>query len=324
MIVDNITNDYKMTELLNELLAEIRKQRNFDVESFLSLKKNKILSYVKDSGITDIVIGVSGGVDSAVSLSMLNELSKESGVFNVRPIFMPAHQSVGVSGQMDAQKMAEKVCQKNNLDLLIMDLNETTNCLVNSFKGKVSEDINAWAIGQLVSYLRTPTLYFYATLINQEKGKLAVTATNINASEGQLIGYFGKAGDSMADLQLLSDLFKSEVYMLAKHYQVPEEIINRKPLPDMFDGKDDEVVFGFPYDFLEIYQSLLMDNSLMTIEEAKRSLKDDAESLEIFNVWEKNLNEIRKYNGHKYLVGSPSIHFDVIETNGLSWKYNNY
>lgn len=138
-----------------------------------------------------------------------------------------------------------------------------------------------------------------------------------------MIGYFGKSGDSMADLQLISDLFKSEVYALAQHFDVPSEIINRKPLPDMFDGKDDETIFGFPYDFLELYQMvrLLSDlNYKTSIDFMKSEL--NAESLNIFNVWEENLGLMHKYNKHKYLGHSPSIHFDVIDSKiAGGWKY---
>lgn len=336
MIIDSKQNDFKMTKELKTILKRLRLERGFDTESYLSKKIKSIHSYLESSSITHIVIGISGGVDSAVSLSILNKLKKEvMPDLTIVPVFLPSFGSSAVSGQSDAHKMATLICNKVKLSLTTVDLTDSVKSLSDSIYKSLNlsnpsaskagglDKPNDWAVGQLVSYMRTPSFYYVTTLINQTEGNLAVTATNINASEGQMIGYFGKSGDSMADLQLISDLFKSEVYALAQHFDVPSEIINRKPLPDMFDGKDDETIFGFPYDFLELYQMvrLLSDlNYKTSIDFMKSEL--NSESLNIFNVWEENLGLMHKYNKHKYLGHSPSIHFDVIDSKiAGGWKY---
>lgn len=109
---------------------------------------------------------------------------------------------------------------------------------------------------------------------------------------------------------------KMAIYHL---FSLPIEIINRKPLPDMFDGKDDESIFGFPYDFLELYQSLMVLKS--PIKSIFKTMLTK-ETLILFETWETNINLMHSYNKHKYFGYSPSVHFDVLDSNVPNgWRY---
>jgi NAD+ synthetase len=66
-----------------------------------------------------------------------------------------------------------------------------------------------------------------------------------------LIGYDTKGGDALADLFILSDLVKSEVYQLAEHYQVPRSIIDAEPSAGLYEGQTDFGELGFTYAELE-------------------------------------------------------------------------
>lgn len=134
----------------------------------------------------------------------------------------------------------------------------------------------------------------------------------INRDEGAYLGYVGKASDGMVDVQLISDLHKSEVYACARFLDVPDSIIGAVCTGDMFDGRVDEEVFGTSYDFVELYLWYLNLNNFHQ-EKFKKSL--DEESLEKFNMYASNLENLHSYNAHKYLAGSPAVHLDIFESN---------
>ena len=75
--------------------------------------------------------------------------------------------------------------------------------------------------------------------------------------QGGYIGFFGKASDGMVDIQLISDLHKSEVHALARHLDVPASVIAAVPTGDVFDGRTDEEMIGASYDFIELYMLVL-------------------------------------------------------------------
>jgi hypothetical protein len=168
----------------------------------------------------------------------------------------------------------------------------------------------AWAEGQLVSYVRTPALY-YATSLLTEQGHSAIVVGTTNRDEGAYLGYFGKASDGMVDVQLISDLHKSEVVKTAQALGLPETIIKAIPSGDMYDGRTDEAVFGAPYDFVELYLSILCLS-----EREKKHLTRGWSATEIdqYDTMAARLEKLHKYNAHKYNVGSPAVHLDIMES----------
>ena len=121
----------------------------------------------------------------------------------------------------------------------------------------------------------------------------------------------GKASDGMVDIQLISDIHKSEVYEVARELNIPESIINVIPSGDMYDNRTDETVFGASYDFVELYL-----NYLNMEENQKKELVSslDEESKEQFEFYSKNLENLHKYNLHKYMAKSPAIHLDLYDS----------
>jgi NAD+ synthase (glutamine-hydrolysing) len=165
-------------------------------------------------------------------------------------------------------------------------------------------------------------LYYYTTLYS-DSGAGALLVGTTNADEGQYIGYIGKASDAMVDLQIISDLHKSEIYALAKELGVPESIISVAPTGDMFDGRVDEEVFGFPYGFVELYRYFLVMNSVEKYQFITAVIESGEK--EIFDKLQQNVEKMHKYNMHKYLGCSPSVHLDVLDSRvPRGWKYFNY
>ena len=115
----------------------------------------------------------------------------------------------------------------------------------------------------------------------------------------------------MVDLQIISDIHKSEVYKIAELLNIPQEIINTVPSGDMYDGRSDEQVFGATYDFVELFLLLKSIQDKKTVDSIKQKWTINAKKQ--FIVLSKRLEKLHNYNLHKYLSGSSSIHLDIYE-----------
>merc|ERR1711982_45345 len=115
---------------------------------------------------------------------------------------------------------------------------------------------NKFSTGQLKSYQRTPVGYYTAQLLTQQGFPCIVLGTG-NYDEDGYLCYFCKAGDGIADVQLIADLHKSEVFTVGHHLKVPGEILNAAPSADLWDGQTDKDELGISYDFVELFTEYL-------------------------------------------------------------------
>lgn len=262
---------------------------------------------MESSKMTNFVVGLSGGIDSALVAAILGKLPKK---YSVHFLSLPMYVS-GVTDQdlsvRDSWILSEWI--RNNSTCYTsyqkIDLTDCQLGVVRAFPG------SAWEEGQLSPILRTAVLYYTANKRN------AIVVGTTNRDEGAYIGFFGKASDGMNDLQLISDLHKSEVYILAKYLQLPDLFLNREPKGDVFDGRSDYQMIGATYDEVELYMSAKDNPSMMNLLEEDLSLKEPFRNIE--NLHQKNL--------HKYWhnVGSYSIHLDVMERKVFGgWNQDSY
>ena len=126
-----------------------------------------------------------------------------------------------------------------------------------------------------------------------------------NRDEGAYLGFFGKASDGMVDVQPISDLHKSEVYAIARELDVPQVVIDAPPSGNVFDGRIDEEMIGAPYWFVELY--LLARERELDLD----GLIDGSER-PAYERWRNAIERQHQKNAHKYRVGSPAIHLDVL------------
>lgn len=301
-------------QFFSELLISVRNERNFRVQHWVEKKSEILNSYLKRFGLTGCVVAVSGGIDSAVVLSLVNYASKQKGsnIKKIVPICLPAFSSSGVTGQQSATDRGLELIEKLNLDKNVLDITGFSEDICQAVNNVAQFKGFDWSKGQLVPYVRTPILY-YLTAVLSEKGFPSVICGTTNRDEGAYLGYVGKASDGMVDLQLISDLHKSEVYQVAKFLGVPASIINEKPTGDMYDGRVDEEVFGVSYDFVELF--LHFKNS--DFPECSENVK---------NIWNEvcsKLEGMHKYNKHKYLGKSPAVHLDIYDS-GVKGGWDDY
>lgn len=310
-----------LTTELSEQLALFRSKRNFQPDLYLQAKAKVINEYFKNSGLNVAVVGVSGGIDSAVVLGLLNWARQQPGspIVEIIPLLLPLTKSPGATNQSAATHRGQGLCQALGLKPQTIDLSSVEAAMREQVEPAVKILGEPWAIGQLVSYLRTPALY-YVTALCSQKGQKAVVCGTTNQDEGAYLGYFGKASDGLVDVQIISDLHKSEVYQMAQQLQLPDEIIKVVPSGDMYDGRVDEEVFGTSYDFVELYENWLRLNDYQ-----KKYFWEslDENSQQIFNQGQAALVKLHNYNLHKYLGSSPAVHLDVLEGNvPQGWKNN--
>lgn len=196
--------------------------------------KNTVISWikqkVKDSGAKGIVLGLSGGIDSAVVAALAKEAVGKN---NLLVLFLPCN-----SNPQDL-KDAKLVAHKLELKSKLVDLSAVYNNFLKILPGAIS-----LARGNLKPRLRMSALYYFANKLNY-----LVCGTG-NKSE-LLVGYFTKYGDGGVDILPIADLFKRQVRQLAKELKIPQGIITKAPTAGLWNGQTDEVEMGITYNELD-------------------------------------------------------------------------
>lgn len=304
--------------------------RKFDAQSYLDKKTAAINEFFTNAGLNSVVVGISGGVDSAVALLLFYHAAMEPGspIQKIRALKMPIYGN-GVTGQDTTIDKAHLLMAITN-DMSVINAShgfnpvEWRHCdLTMAYEEMIvqavpigHEDPNAWSNGQMASVLRTPMFYYQAALLQQDGYKSVVSGTT-NRDEGSYIGFFGKGSDGMVDIQPIADLHKSEVYKLAELLGVPKAITGDAPRGDVWDSKTDEEMIGAPYVFLQkmiehkctVYRDYKQD--LDMAERIWQRWLDTRKGNE--KTWADNIEKLHNTNKHKYMVGSPAHFIDVQE-----------
>ncbi len=308
-----IYNPQTTESLLPELhtaLATLRRRRDFDAARYIRAKIIVLNTYMRNAGLNACVLGVSGGVDSAVALGLAARAQAQADspitkiVAALMPIFDP-----GATHQSEATAKGRKVAQQFGIEPITVDLSAGHAALKSTVDAAMGVPGEPWASGQLVSYARTPALYYITSLLTQQ-GFAGILLGTTNRDEGGYLGFIGKASDAMVDVQILSDLHKSEIYAVARALEVPESILQATPTGDMYDARPDEEVFGAPYDFVELY--LLWKDLGSAGEQEALQQGWSAEAHAQFAFFAQNLEELHRYNRHKYIGKSPAVHLDIL------------
>ncbi|MEN1969277.1 NAD(+) synthase [Lentibacillus sp. N15] len=197
---------------------------------------------VKDAGVNGLLVGVSGGLDSAVVAHLIKRAVPD----NSLGVIMPCK-----SNPVDIEH-ANDVIAGCDINALTVDLTETHHALFDAIQHQVTQK-NEWqeknerlADANLRARLRMSTLYTLATNYNY-----LVVGTD-NAAEWYT-GYFTKYGDGGVDILPMVELTKQEVRELASFLGVPEHIVHKKPSADLWEGQSDEAEMGTTYNIIDAY-----------------------------------------------------------------------
>ena len=196
-----------------------------------------ISDYAKENEISTLVIGVSGGIDSAVT----STLCAETGLRTIA-LSMPIHQ---LKSQNDLSLLHCNWLKSNwnNVETDIIDLSETFNSISLAVGPKGDSEM---ALANTRARLRMATLYAFAA---SNDGIVVGTGNKV---EDFGVGFYTKYGDGGVDISPIADLYKSEVFSLASSLGVIQEIQEAPPTDGLWaDGRTDEEQIGATYEELE-------------------------------------------------------------------------
>lgn len=312
------TNSFELEHLKSERLRD-----NFNPSEYVTSKVDLLKAYFNTYGLQAAVVAISGGIDSAVVAGILDRLRYETGI-TVYGVTLPALDNVGVTNQETTIIKANEVFDKFYLEGKNIDMAELHHVLDGNITVSFNMKTNAWAKGQSIPYLRTALLYSITAMLT-ENNQRAVLVGTTNRDEGLYLGYIGKASDGMVDIQPISDLHKSEVRQVAEYLGVPQSILDAVPTGDMCDNRSDEDVFGASYDMVEFALRLMNMFGEGSAIAAYKVYCWDAEPDKNIMQQMKNIDDLHKYNKHKYLGCSPAVHFDIKHMKLVNgWKYSNW
>ena len=254
------------------------KKSTIEVDKVNTQIVNWLKSYAKNSKVNGFVLGISGGVDSAVT----STLCAQTGL-KVLCVEMPIHQAQ--THITRAREHIEQLQQRfPNVSSVEADLTTTFE----TFKLAVPTNADTaklnLALANTRARLRMTTLYYFAGIHG-----LLVAGTG-NKVEDFGVGFYTKYGDGGVDLSPIADLMKSEVFLLGRYLNIPKSILEASPTDGLFgDDRTDEDQLGASYDELE--WAMLQD-------EAQKN-SDDFSGREkiVFGIY-KRLNTI---NQHKMI-----------------------
>lgn len=194
-----------------------------------------VSNYINQSNANGVVIGISGGIDSAVTAALC---VKALGKDKVLGIWMPVLPNS--KHKSDADMLANTI----GFQLMTIDLGKANEVLVEEYEKKV--ELGELTKGNIKARLRMTTLYAIAG------HKRYLVSDTCNYSE-RYIGYMTKGGDGLADFNPIESLTKHQIRLLASYLKIPQAIIDKIPSADLWEGQTDEKDMGFSYYELDKY-----------------------------------------------------------------------
>lgn len=196
-------------------------------------------------GSKNVFIGISGGIDSAVVSFLCVKALGRKRVFGV---LMPYGRQIDINDSFTVAKQL-------NIKYFQKDIKP----IVDQYKVST----NRFVMANLMSRTRMAILYAYA---NHRNGLVVGTT---NKSEYS-IGYFTKHGDGGCDFEVITNLYKTEIFQIAKLLNIPQNIIDKKPTAGLWDNQTDESELGFTYANLDNY----LEGKHLISEEIESKIKD--------------------------------------------------
>lgn len=234
--------------------------------------------YVENAKVTGFVVGVSGGIDSAVT----STLCAKTGLPTLC-VEMPIHQHINQVNRANEhiKKLRSRFENVTEAEVDLTSTFENFKQVIPAEKDSPKKDLS---LANTRARLRMTTLYYLAGIHGR------IVAGTGNKVEDFGVGFYTKYGDGGVDLSPIADLLKSEVYQLGEFLEVPESILKAQPTDGLFgDSRTDEDQIGASYDELEWAMDM----------QAQQKTNEDftGRHLEVFKIY----SRLNRINQHKMI-----------------------
>ena len=231
------------------------------------LAKKIVVSFIRDGvskvGFRKAVLGLSGGIDSALVLFLAVEALGAENVVGVR---MP-YRSSSEGSLSDAQKAIDQL----GIESMTIPITPMVEPLMEQFP-----DMSSMRKGNIMARQRMIVLY------DQSAAQQALVIGTSNKTEA-LLGYTTLYGDSAAALQPIEDLYKTQIRQLSRALNVPQSILDKPPSADLWIGQTDEDELGYTYEQVDKVLYLLVEGRYTVDEAAAQGFDHEF----VANVWRK-------------------------------------
>lgn len=198
----------------------------------------------KEQKVENAVIGLSGGIDSAVSLYLLARVIPKENIFVTHLSYFPPETEY-INSIIKPLGILEE-------NISFISIKPAVDALAKTLTLKHTDSVRK---GNIMARMRMIMLYDLA-----KKNKAMVCGTE-NKSE-HLLAYFTKFGDAASDIEPIVHLYKTQVYQLASYLGIPQETINRAPSANLWSDQSDEKELGFTYKEADQVLSLYYDKKV--------------------------------------------------------------
>lgn len=221
-------------------VATVRRRLRLDPELATRVLADFIRDGVETSRTSGVVVGLSGGIDSALAAALA---TRALGAERVDAFGLP-HADSSDASRHDAEAVAEAL----GLELSVIDITPMVDPYFELYEGEADHVRR----GNKMARERMSVLF------DQAKKRHRLVLGTSNKTE-ILLGYSTLFGDNASSLNPLGDLYKCQVRQLARHMELPQAILEKTPSADLWPGQTDEGDLGFDYQTADEVLCLLFD-----------------------------------------------------------------
>ncbi|MEA3497972.1 MAG: NAD+ synthase [Campylobacterota bacterium] len=208
--------------------------------------KEQLIKFLKNevakTGLEKVVVGISGGLDSAIVAVLCKEVFGE----NMKGVLMPSHYSSDSSASD-----AIELCEKFDIEYEIVEIAP----MVKAYFDNINDEVTPLRIGNLSARMRMSVLYD----ISARDNSLVVGTSN---KSELLLGYGTIFGDIACAINPIGQMYKSDEFEFAKFLGVTDAIVTKKPSADLWDGQSDEKELGYSYAQMDKVLKQLVDENI--------------------------------------------------------------